>query len=202
MSDSNRRPPPYHRATRREARATPGSRGHEARAGKENRPKAASRAWTPVPGLVFPPCSLASADAELRRRSSSSGRRHVAGLHLAGVGPGRPRAGSSAESADPRSTMFYAWRTSWASARWGGDSVGRADRVRDPRLIGPTSDPRQFARRVIGASPRASCREQRPSMIRQCGKRKRAPMDRNRRARHDPASSEAGCGSRLVTGWR
>jgi hypothetical protein len=32
LTDSNRRPPPYHRATRREARAKEGSRGHESRA--------------------------------------------------------------------------------------------------------------------------------------------------------------------------
>src|ERR671937_3048822 len=39
LTDSNRRPCPYHRATRREGRARPGSRGHESRARRRNRPK-------------------------------------------------------------------------------------------------------------------------------------------------------------------
>jgi hypothetical protein len=56
-----RRPPPYHRATMRDARARPGSRGHERRAKGRNRPKTSDRACPAVPGLVFPQCSLAAA---------------------------------------------------------------------------------------------------------------------------------------------
>ena len=61
LTDSNRRPPPYHRATRREPRARPGSRGHESRARIGNRPKTCDRACPAVPALVFPHCSLAFA---------------------------------------------------------------------------------------------------------------------------------------------
>jgi hypothetical protein len=50
--------PPYHRATRREARAQAGSRGHESRGRRRNRRKASDRAWPRLPGLVFPRCSL------------------------------------------------------------------------------------------------------------------------------------------------
>jgi hypothetical protein len=40
LADSNRRPPPCHRATRPEPRAQAGHRGHESRARRRNRPKA------------------------------------------------------------------------------------------------------------------------------------------------------------------
>ena len=83
LTDSNRRPPPYHRATRREPRARPGSRGHERRARTRIRPKARDRAWTPVPALVFPQCSLGV--------SSPSWRKHAG----AGSGP------SSLRTPDP-----------------------------------------------------------------------------------------------------
>jgi hypothetical protein len=46
--------PPYHRATSREARAVPGSRGHESRARRRNLLRASDPAWTRVPGW----CSL------------------------------------------------------------------------------------------------------------------------------------------------
>jgi hypothetical protein len=49
--------PPYHRATSREARAVPGSRGHESRARRRNLLRASDPAWTRVPGVVFPQCS-------------------------------------------------------------------------------------------------------------------------------------------------
>jgi hypothetical protein len=52
--------PSYHRATRRKARARPGSRGHESRARRRNRQKTSNPSWTPVPALVFPQCSLVS----------------------------------------------------------------------------------------------------------------------------------------------
>ncbi len=65
LPDSNRRPPPYHRATRREPRARPGSRGQESRARRRNRPKRRSRVPAGArPGVpsVFPSrmvvCSL------------------------------------------------------------------------------------------------------------------------------------------------
>src|SRR5437764_3052310 len=54
LTDSNRRPPPYHRAARREARARAGTRGHESPARRRKRPKTSDRAWTRVPRL----CSL------------------------------------------------------------------------------------------------------------------------------------------------
>jgi hypothetical protein len=60
LPDSNRRPPPYHGATRREARAHAGSDDHESRARRRNRCKTSSRAYPPVAGLVFPQCSLAN----------------------------------------------------------------------------------------------------------------------------------------------
>jgi hypothetical protein len=59
LPDSNRRPPPYHRAARREARASAGTRGHESPARRRKRPKTSDRAWTRAPALVFPHCSLA-----------------------------------------------------------------------------------------------------------------------------------------------
>src|SRR5207249_10187960 len=55
----DRRPPPYHRATRREARASAGTRGHESPARRRKRPKTSDRAWTRAPALVFPHRSLA-----------------------------------------------------------------------------------------------------------------------------------------------
>jgi hypothetical protein len=58
LTDSNRRPPPYHRATRREPRARAGSRGHGSPARRRNRPKTSDLPWTPVLALVFPRCSL------------------------------------------------------------------------------------------------------------------------------------------------
>src|SRR6185436_760784 len=48
LTDSNRRPPPYHRATRRDPRAKPGLRGHGSPAGRRNRPKTSDLTWTPV----------------------------------------------------------------------------------------------------------------------------------------------------------
>ena len=59
LTDSNRRPPPYHRAARREARASAGTRGHESPARRRKRPKTSDRAWTRAPALMFPHCSLA-----------------------------------------------------------------------------------------------------------------------------------------------
>jgi len=49
LTDLNRRSPPYHRATRRERRARPGSRGHERRARTRIRPKARDRAGRQYP---------------------------------------------------------------------------------------------------------------------------------------------------------
>jgi hypothetical protein len=60
LTDSSRRPPPYHRGLERESRASPGHRGHENLANRRDLPKASDRAWTRLPGLVFPPCSLAA----------------------------------------------------------------------------------------------------------------------------------------------
>jgi hypothetical protein len=57
LTDSNRRPPPYHRATRREARASVGHGDHEGAGNQENPRRASNRKWTRVPALVFPWCS-------------------------------------------------------------------------------------------------------------------------------------------------
>ena len=72
LTDSNRRPPPYHRATRRERRARPGSRGHGSPARRRNRPKTSDLPWTPVPALVFPQGSLGYAGAGSPGRAISS----------------------------------------------------------------------------------------------------------------------------------
>jgi len=58
LTDSNRRPPPYHSALRREPRASAGSRDHESPARHGDRARKNDRAWTRVPALVFPQCSL------------------------------------------------------------------------------------------------------------------------------------------------
>jgi hypothetical protein len=58
LTDSNRRPPPYHSAPRRDVRARAGSRGHENPANPRNRPQTSDRTCTRVPVLVFPHCSL------------------------------------------------------------------------------------------------------------------------------------------------
>jgi hypothetical protein len=58
LTDSNRRPPPCHSAPTRNRRASAGTRGHENPAKPRNRLSASDRAWTRVPGLVFPQCSL------------------------------------------------------------------------------------------------------------------------------------------------
>jgi integrase len=60
LTDSNRRPPPYHSALSRDERASAGSRGHENAVNRIERPKTSDRAWTRVPALVFPQCSLGS----------------------------------------------------------------------------------------------------------------------------------------------
>jgi hypothetical protein len=58
LTDSNRRPPPYHRATKRDARANAG-RADQGNPGSPRNPlRASDRTWTLVPGLVFPQCSL------------------------------------------------------------------------------------------------------------------------------------------------
>jgi hypothetical protein len=77
LTDSNRRPPPYHRATRREPRALPGSRGHESRARRGNRPRASDRLCPPVPVLVFPQCSLGAPTGGTRIAALRSGRRRA-----------------------------------------------------------------------------------------------------------------------------
>ena len=64
--------PPYHRATRRERRARPGSRGHGSPARRRNRPKTSDLPWTPVPALVFPQGSLGYAGAGSPGRAISS----------------------------------------------------------------------------------------------------------------------------------
>src|SRR6266542_5549185 len=46
--------PPYHRETRREARARAGSRGHETRARKRESLKTSDRAWSSLAALVCP----------------------------------------------------------------------------------------------------------------------------------------------------
>ena len=53
------RPPPYHRATSREARARPGSRGHESRA-RRKRLKPSDRVCLPLVAMLFPQRSLES----------------------------------------------------------------------------------------------------------------------------------------------
>ena len=70
--NSNRRLPPYHRATRREGRARPGSRGHGSPPRTRNRPKTSDLPWTPVPALVFPQGSLGYAGAGSPGRAISS----------------------------------------------------------------------------------------------------------------------------------
>jgi hypothetical protein len=59
LADSNRRPPPYHRRPKREARARAGLGGHENPANRGNRPTPSDRVWTRVVGLAFPWCSVA-----------------------------------------------------------------------------------------------------------------------------------------------
>jgi hypothetical protein len=73
LTDPNRRPPPYHGATRRERRARPGSRGHERRARTRICPKARDRAWTPVPALVFPQSSLGVLSPSWRKHAGPAG---------------------------------------------------------------------------------------------------------------------------------
>ena len=68
LTDSNRRPPPYHRATGREARAAPGSRGHASRARRRNRLKTNDRACPAVPGW----CSLMADSCGTSTRSSTT----------------------------------------------------------------------------------------------------------------------------------
>jgi hypothetical protein len=58
LTDSNRRPPPYHRATRRQARASAGHVDQRNPGSRRNPLRTSDRAWTCVPGLVFPQCSL------------------------------------------------------------------------------------------------------------------------------------------------
>ena len=107
LTDSNRRPPPYHRATKWEARAKPGSRGHESRARRRNLPKTSDPSWTRVPAVVFPQCSLRSGaharasdektlaqssfrptpDPGPRARSSSLARRRPSRRHRRRPGP-------------------------------------------------------------------------------------------------------------------
>jgi hypothetical protein len=59
LTDSNRRPPPYHRAKRGETRASEGIHGHEPAANARKRSTTTDREWTRVPAGVFPQCSLA-----------------------------------------------------------------------------------------------------------------------------------------------
>jgi D-alanyl-D-alanine carboxypeptidase len=54
LTDSNRRPPPYHRATRREPRASAGHDGQRIPGVRRNRLRTSDQAWTRVPPLVFP----------------------------------------------------------------------------------------------------------------------------------------------------
>jgi hypothetical protein len=63
LTDSNRRPPPYHSTPRREARASAGHGGHENPANRRDRAKRNDRMWTRVPALMFPQCSLAAVPA-------------------------------------------------------------------------------------------------------------------------------------------
>ena len=58
LTDSNRRPPPYHRSLEREARARAGRRDHERPGRTGNRLKRSDRGWTRLPAFVFPQCSL------------------------------------------------------------------------------------------------------------------------------------------------
>ena len=58
LTDSNRRPPRYHRATRRETRASAGYVDRRLPGKWRNRLRTSDRAWTCLPGLVFPQCSL------------------------------------------------------------------------------------------------------------------------------------------------
>jgi hypothetical protein len=60
LTDSNRRPPPYHSAPRREAGACAGNRGHENPANGRDLQRRSDRKWTRVPSLVFPQRSLAA----------------------------------------------------------------------------------------------------------------------------------------------
>jgi hypothetical protein len=58
LTDSNRRPPPYHRSLEREAKARAGRRDHERPGRTGNRLKRSDRGWTRLPAFVFPQCSL------------------------------------------------------------------------------------------------------------------------------------------------
>jgi hypothetical protein len=82
LTDSNRRPPPCHSATRREARASAGHRGHQSRARRRKRPKTSDRACPPVPGVVFPQSSLRI----LLRRRHISGEKTLAQPREVGSG--------------------------------------------------------------------------------------------------------------------
>ena len=70
LTDSKRRPPPYHRATEREGRASAGSRGHETPANRRDPAKTRDLAWTAVLLLVFPQCSLDLAGGSSGRPAS------------------------------------------------------------------------------------------------------------------------------------
>jgi hypothetical protein len=58
LTDSNRRPPPYHSASMRHARVRAGHDVHESPGNRRIRRRTSDREWTRMPALVFPQCSL------------------------------------------------------------------------------------------------------------------------------------------------
>ena len=70
LTDSNRRPPPYHSATRREARASAGHGDHKSPGNPSIRHRTSDRGLTRVPALVFQHCSC-SPFMKTSRRSRS-----------------------------------------------------------------------------------------------------------------------------------
>jgi hypothetical protein len=61
LTNSNRRPHPYHSAPRREPWASPGHGDHEHLANQRNQSRKSDRGWPRVPALVLPQCSVPGA---------------------------------------------------------------------------------------------------------------------------------------------
>jgi hypothetical protein len=68
LTDSNRRPPPYHRRAGRETRVSAGEADHENPGKRTNPTPTFDRQWTSVPGLVFPCGSLAALPSSITDR--------------------------------------------------------------------------------------------------------------------------------------
>ena len=74
LPDSNRGPPPYHSASKRNARARAGHGDHEDAGNRRVRRGTSDREWTRVPALVFPQWSLSVGVRSYRRSRRASAR--------------------------------------------------------------------------------------------------------------------------------